>query len=267
MAKMTSILHMTAHLGGGVGKAISNVIVSAVKNHSSFKHSVVLLDQPKQSEYLDELCKDSIEVVIAPSFEELVCLIDRCSILQVEWWNHPKMIEALCLLRNIEKRAVFWSHTSGLFEQIIPVKLLEAPNHFVFTSRCSEALLTTPLLEGKKINTSVISSAVGISELPERSRTRGKSLKIGYVGTLDYSKFFEDFVDWASEIPSEAMPIKLIGDGPNREDIAKQANNVGNPKLFDFVGYSSSVTEELLALDIFLYLLNRRHWDGRKCPS
>ena len=122
MAKMTSILHMTAHLGGGVGKAISNVIVSAVKNHSSFKHSVVLLDQPNQSEYLDELCKYSIEVVIAPSFEELVCLIDRCSILQVEWWNHPKMIEALCLLRNIEKRVVFWSHTSGLFEQIIPFR-------------------------------------------------------------------------------------------------------------------------------------------------
>ena len=102
----------------------------------------------------------------------------------------------------------------------------------------------------------------------ERSRTRGKSLKIGYVGTLDYSKFFEDFVDWASEIPSEAMPIKLIGDGPNREDIAKQANNVGNPKLFDFVGYSSSVTRRTACFGhISVSAKSTTLRDGRKCPS
>ena len=260
MAKMPLVLHIVAHLGGGVGKAISTVIKSASKNHSSFEHLVVLVDEPKQTEHLKELCNNSIEVIVTPSLEELKDLINRCSILQVEWWNHPKIIETLCLLRSIEKRIVIWSHTSGLFEQIIPLELLVAPNRFVFTSRCSEALLTTPLLNGKKINTSVISSAVGISELPERSKARARRLNIGYVGTLDYSKFFVDFVEWASEIPLDVLPIKLIGDGPNKGDIAEQADNFGVPELLDFVGYSSSVTEELFALDIFLYLLNPRHY-------
>ena len=251
---------MSAHLGGGVGKAISTVLNSAVKNFSSFKHSVVLADEPERSEYVRELSKNSIEVIIAPSLNELKGLVGRCSIFQVEWWNHPKIIESLCSLGDIEKRVVFWSHTSGLFEQIIPFELLEAPNRFIFTSKCSNALLTKPVIEGRSINASVISSAVGISELPERSKAPARHFNIGYVGALDYSKFFEGFVEWVAEIPPEFLPIKLIGDGPNRGDIAKQAENVSVPELFNFAGHSRSVTEDLLALDIFLYLLNPNHY-------
>lgn len=251
---------MSAHLGGGVGKAISTVLNSAVKNFSSFKHSVVLTDEPERSEYVRELSNNSIEVIIAPSLNELKGLVGRCSIFQVEWWNHPKIIESLCSLGDIEKRVVFWSHTSGLFEQIIPFELLEAPNHFIFTSKCSNALLTRPVFEGRSINASVISSAVGISELPERSKAPARHFNIGYVGALDYSKFFEGFVEWVAEIPPEFLPIKLIGDGPNKGDIAKQAENVSVPELFNFAGHSRSVTEDLLSLDIFLYLLNPNHY-------
>ena len=53
------------------------------------------------------------------------------------------------------------------------------------------------------------------------------------------------------EIPLDVLPIKLIGDGPNKGDIAEQADNFGVPELLDFVGYSSSVTEELFALTYF----------------
>ena len=57
------MLHITSHLGGGVGKAISGLIMSG-KN--CIDSQIILLEKPEQMYYVDLLVEQNISVVIEP---------------------------------------------------------------------------------------------------------------------------------------------------------------------------------------------------------
>ena len=63
---MKKVLHITAHLGGGAGKAISGIL----KYLNQYENTVLLLDEPTETKYV-ECCKSNgVNVAVAPSKRE-----------------------------------------------------------------------------------------------------------------------------------------------------------------------------------------------------
>ena len=52
---MTQVLHLTAHLGGGVGKALSGIVRQAKDSGSKFQHVIICLEEPEKSQFAVEI--------------------------------------------------------------------------------------------------------------------------------------------------------------------------------------------------------------------
>lgn len=261
---MIEVVHLTAHLGGGVGKALSELVMATNASNTPVRHVFACLERPEKSGFLEKIKQHGGEVLIEPDLSQLTSRLENADVVQLEWWNHPATIGTLCRLPALPMRMIIWCHVSGLSNPIIPKKLVEAPQRFIMSSECSKAATNiAQVMAADPEQIHVISSAGGMDALPKIKRSLNlptKQLSVGYLGSLNFSKLHPDFVSWLASVHLPNFQLRLIGDPINREALSAQAAATGRPDLFEFKGYTTDVASELAALDVMVYLLNPRHY-------
>lgn len=258
---MITVLHLTPHLGGGVGKALSGLVGAAKVSGAPVRHVVACLEKPEKSQFLDLICEADAEVVVAPDMARLDQLVAAADIVQLEWWNHPATIECLCNMAQQPMRLLVWCHVSGLHNPIIPPKLMESSRRFLFTSPCSfEAKEVSGLMERLGTRLAVVSSGGGFAGLPEPRADSLTDLSVGYLGSLNFAKLHPAYVAFLSAVTLPDFKVRLIGDLLNREVLEQQAQDIGRAGMLDFRGYTTDVAAELSAINVLAYLLNPCHY-------
>lgn len=254
---MIRILHITPHLGGGVGKAVSGLIRKSMElDHHH--HSVYSLEKPEKTQFTEILDACGCPVHYAPSPEELNTAIEAADIIQVEFWNHPAIVRALCPQPLPAMRLLVWCHISGLHQPAIPWGLVEQADAFLFTSPCSLELFKR---HGPTPQVGMVSSGGGMDEMPAYSpRLASHSLTAGYLGTLNFSKLHPNYVHFVGEVKLPDFSVRMIGDEINREELENQCQALERPHLLEFLGYRQEVGSELAQLDVLIYLLNPKHY-------
>src|SRR3569833_3231157 len=149
------ILHVTPHLGGGVGKAHA-AIAAALPD---VRQTYLLLEAPRDRRYADALAANGAAVLGADTLGDVTRHAAAADIVQFEFWNHPRLLECLACAEFPALRSVFWSHISGLFKPLIPPGLVAAADRFVFITGASLAL---PGLDETRVT--VINSGFGFDE-------------------------------------------------------------------------------------------------------
>ena len=48
---MPEVLHITTHMGGGVGKVLSGVASYTARMNTSYRHRILLLEQPEKTNF------------------------------------------------------------------------------------------------------------------------------------------------------------------------------------------------------------------------
>jgi glycosyltransferase involved in cell wall biosynthesis len=155
------ILHVTAHLGGGVGKAHAALRAAMP---ADLRQTYLLLEAPRDRRYADEIAAHGGEIVIAAGADDIACHCASADIVQFEFWNHPKLFECLANADFPPMRVVFWSHVSGLFTPVIPREFLATADRFVFTTPAS-LVLGKGLEEDLKLRLSSIGSGFGFADM------------------------------------------------------------------------------------------------------
>jgi L-malate glycosyltransferase len=258
---MLNVVHLTAHLGGGVGRALAGIAANA---DDSEAHSFVCLEKPEKNQFVDLIAQAGCEVLLAPDQQTLLAKLGNADIVQVEWWNHPALLGCLAGLPELPMRLVIWCHVSGLSTPIIPALLLGLPHRFIFTSASSlqaETVLAQPIAIKSKL--AVISSCGGFTELPEpapESDLASRSLSVGYMGSLNFAKLHPDYVSFLAAVPLPDFTVELIGDTTNQTQLQAQCEQLGNPGLLRFQGYTSDVVTALSSINVLAYLLNPYHY-------
>ena len=105
------ILHVTPHLGGGVGKA--HAAISAALP-DIVEQSFVLLEPPRDRRFVDQIEAAGARVTVAGNLDQVAALARDADIVQFEFWNHPRLLECLARCDFPAMRSAFWSHISGL---------------------------------------------------------------------------------------------------------------------------------------------------------
>jgi len=255
------VLHLTAHLGGGVGKALSGLIIQAKRSSPEVQHLVVCLEKPEKRQFIDRIQDHGNQVILCPQIDAFETLIRNADVVQLEWWNHPATIKHLCLLTGIPLRLLTWCHISGLSTPIIPPQLLAWSHIFLFTSSCSfEAQEVINLTPEVKKRLDVVPSNGGFSELPVLSRQAGKSLAVGYLGSLNFAKLHPHYIEYLAAVKIPGFKVKIIGEAHNQSILEKQCKNRGKPGMLEFRGYRENIASELASINILAYLLNPGHY-------
>lgn len=257
---MIRVLHLAAHAGGGVGKALSGLAVESVVVCPEIVHSFVFFESQEKPQFLERIIECGCEVVVSPRTSELTRLIEAADIVQLEFWNHPLILQALCCQSLPAMRLLVWCHISGLYNPVIPTKLFSAAERFLFTSPCScESEQVAKLPPDVRSRLSVVSSCGGFNDLPWSSG-REDALTLGYIGSLNFAKLHPRYVDFLAAVEKPDLTVRLIGDLTNKNILERQAACAGREGMFEFRGYSTDIAAELNAINVLAYLLNPEHY-------
>jgi glycosyltransferase involved in cell wall biosynthesis len=240
------ILHVTPHLGGGVGKA--HAAISAVLP-KSIERTYLLLEPPRDRIHADAIAASGARVMVG-GLEQAAQMAREADIVQFEFWNHPRLYECLARGAFPPMRNVLWSHVSGLFKPLIAPGLMRAAGRFVFTTTASLANVTP----SDKV--SVINSGFGFGHAPPRQRS--DKAAIAYLGTVDFIKMHPGFFDAIDALPDDTIRVAVWGAAD--ADVQRYAQAMRHPERIDFRGRTADPAAALAHADIFFYPLQADHY-------
>ena len=249
------ILHVTPHLGGGVGKAHA-AICPALPD--VVEQTFVLLEPPRERRYVDQVEAAGARVIAAENLDQVASLARDADIVQFEFWNHPRLIECLARCQWPAMRSAFWSHISGLSAPLIQPGLIEEAGRFAFTT---EASLSGPavkeLPEAAKRKLAVINSGFGFADASRRTPVKGRAPAIAYLGTVDFVKMHPGFFDAIDRLVGN---VRVAVWGAADDAVTVRARAMLHPERIVFCGETKDPQASLADADIFFYPLQRGHY-------
>jgi len=256
------VLHITAHLGGGVGRILSRLCEASHRDDDGIRHTIACLEAPQKTASVDYARRFGAQVVCAPDADTLDALVREADIVQLEWWHHPLAARWMGEAATRPMRLIVWSHISGLSVPTLPAAFLELPHRFLFTSTCS---LTLPqlaqLAPEARDRVDVVFSAAGFDDFPA-SPARGDDtpLRTAYVGTLNPAKCHPDLLDFVAAVKAPGFRLDLYGDPVNGAALQAAAAVRGLSERITIHGYHHDVISLLAHTDLFAYPLNPKHY-------
>ena len=252
------VLHITPHLGGGVGKAFSGLCAASSPD---IKRTFLLLESPRDRRYSDLINKTGADVISADNLTDIAALAAAADIVQFEFWNHPRTYELLAKCPFPAMRFVFWCHISGLFAPFIAPGLLTSANRFVFTSPCSfRSAFVAEIAEEDRRRLHSIGSGYGFSGIVSPKRSSGPKPKIGYLGTVDFVKMHPDFFSIVDAVDIPDLEVSVWGGFDPEGAVVKAHRAMQNPEKVKLLGHCADPEAALSELDIFLYPLHPEHY-------
>jgi glycosyltransferase involved in cell wall biosynthesis len=252
------IVHITPHLGGGVGRA--HAALCAVDPDVGDRH-YVLLEAPRDLRHVEAIERSGAPVTIAPDRQLLHDLMGDADIVQFEWWNHPLTCAVLAApLFLPAMRPVFWCHVSGVSAPFIPPGLIEAADRFVFTSPCSRLASTLrDLSEAAWSRTEVINSGFCHPEPGIRDTSDRRQSDIGYLGTVEFTKMSPAMMEVIDRLDNQDVAVDVWGEVGAASQVHDVVARMKHPGRFRLRGHSDDPLAALSQTSIFLYLLQRSH--------
>jgi hypothetical protein len=245
------ILHVTPHLGGGVGKGHAALRTALAGN---VEQTYLLLEAPLDRRYADLIRTCGGDVRFAEDLEDVARLAREHDVVQFEFWNHPRLFECLARTDFAAIRSVFWAHVSGLFAPVVPPGLVVEAGRFVFST---EASLTIPwLAEMPHDRVAVIRSGFGFPpRLPERAADGLP--ETAYLGTVDFAKMNPGFFEVVDALDMDAL-VRVWGECST--PVIARALAMNNPQRIRFCGQTATPAAALANAEIFFYPLQPGHY-------
>lgn len=256
-----TVLHLTPHLGGGVGRVLLNYL-DHVKKDPDFLHQVICLDYANEKALsASRAIGFSLQEKMSANHPGILSEIASADIVLVHWWNHPLLYDLLVRTDLPPSRLILWSHVSGFHPPSVFTKaILDYPDLFVLTTPAS--MKTTELgrlPDEQKSALRVIWSTGGVADVSIVHKTPHRGHRIGYIGTVDYSKMHPHFVSLSLRVKSTDVQFIVCG-GPSEQSISEETAGLGVADRFQFTGEVDNVLPYLSQFDVFGYPLSPYHF-------
>lgn len=253
------ILHISPHLGGGVGRVLLSYL-SHTKTNELFEHSIYCLDSINNNAK-EILLKNSInsKELVSQTPDILLEEIAFFDIIVIHWWNHPLLFDFLIRYEIPPCRIAFWAHVSGNeAPNIFSHTLFDYPDYFIFTTPISYLVQeVTSYPKADKFKT--IWATGGLDHVKNIIKKEHNNFNIGYIGTVDYSKMHSSFIDICESIDINNVKFIVCGGG-DIEELQKEISKRVLTDKFLFTGFVNDISPYLEIFDLFAYPLAENHY-------
>jgi len=251
-----NILHIAAHMGGGIGSAYTGLGKCGVNQ------KILLLEEAIDKESLSKVEKQGFKIIKKPNDDQLKRELSQADIIVFNWSHHPALTKFLIDFPDIAIRSLLWCHVSGnYFPHLFPV-FLKKFHQVLFTTPYSLILPQVKEMGGNYSNEhfGVVYGLGDLSRFTEVKRVQHKKFIVGYVGTLGFCKLHPDFVDFTAALDIADVEFALVGSPSTRREILEAAQKRGIAEKFVFYGQVDDVRCVLSRMDVFSYILNPQHF-------
>lgn len=229
-----NILHITSHLGGGLGTVIMGWMDKKILHY----HIIATLDtlNSKAAAWMwagNSHHPHRIYSKMRNYPQTINKLIIESDIVVVHWYDHPMLAELFS--RSLPAcRLIFWCHKNYL----VPQKELDFPDFFIDTS---------PIQGHGKY----IWSIGNIDRFFAIQPKKHKGFNVGYIGTVDFKKIHPEFLDICKAVRVPDVHFTIVGE-----------NNIGevSDDKFTFTGKVDDVVPYLAEMDVLFYILRKGHY-------
>lgn len=260
------ILHITVHLGAGAGKAIGGMAIADKTN----THRIVILDQPQKMDHINDCINNKIEVLITPSVQQIREEVVSADVVIVNWWHHPLLYKILYEISSMSSRMILWSHVNGLYYPQLNYGFITCFDACLFTSKIS---LENKLWDLKQLDfvRSKSTLVYGMGNFhPEDFLSKDtyhickdsniQAIKVGYTGTIDYSKIHPDFLKWFKKVIDKHPEVRFEMAGDASKQILQDVERLKLTNNVIFLGFRKDIKELLSTWDVFVYPLNPKNF-------
>lgn len=236
------ILHITPHLGGGVGRVLLRYVCFDKDN----THIIATLDYANDGATV--LCAENNIALHSKlgndaGHKKINALIAECDVVLLHFWNHPLLYDFMLNNTMPPCRLAMWSHVSGANPPyVIPRRAASFPDIFVATGYCALSGVSTILSTG------------GVDEFLNMQKYAHEHFTVGYIGTVDYAKMHPKFIEMSKQINIPDVQFLIVG---GDRDSEYAANAPGN---FHYIGKVLDTKPYLARCDVFGYPLNSSHY-------
>lgn len=158
-----------------------------------------------------------------------------------------------------EKQSIYYD--CGLIKTSLGRKILKATikstDTYIFVSKAGMESYMREFDIIPKERSFVVYNGVGTDKLERGKRNEhktGQDIKLLYVGRLVKVKGINLLIEAVSELKKRYnIRLTVVGDGPEREPLEKQADEFGISDIVSFVGKKTDVMPYLEDADIFVY--------------
>jgi glycosyltransferase involved in cell wall biosynthesis len=232
------VLHITGHLGGGVG----TVICDWMDKINSNEHKIICLDYINQKT-INRLWNKGISYLGNCANSVLIPLnINRYDIIIIHWWNHPMLAE-LIASQLPPCRLVFWCHKN----YNIPDAVKKYPDLLVGTSP----------IQGLP---QYVWSTGNMDRFFELQPTPHEGFNVGYVGTVDYKKLHPSFMLNLHKIGLELPESTFTIIGEDHVSGLVKKPWIVDCNRYNFTDKVDDVAPYLQSMDVFGYPLRPDHY-------
>ena len=258
------VLHITAHMGGGAGKAIAGLAINCNKIVGE-EHRILLLEAPQKLNHVEECKQNGIEVIVCEEFYKIRAYIEEADIVVVSWWQHPLMARFLAEFPSVLCRIVLWSHVNGCVYPYLPYSLLEQMDTVFFTTPYSleNPCWTKRQMEEVEKNYQIVSGMGDFfptSIIPKKSYKQKDFFIIGYIGTLNYAKLHSDYFLYCQKVIEQIPNVRFLMVGDYEAALLENIRVLGLEEYFQFVGFAENVYQYMEQMDMMGYLLSEDNY-------
>ena len=235
------ILHIAAHLGGGIGKAHAAIARELPRD---VEQTFLLLEPPIDRRHAHVIARYGGRVIVERDPAQIRALALQADIVQLEYWGHPLLNEYAQFAFAPGVKTVCWSHVSGLFAPALPT--FPAVDRFVLTSDISLPVVPRAIRD----RTSVINSGFGFAGMRSRARPHGRKPAIAYLGTVDFKKLHRGIFDAVDALDEDMTPVSLWGH--INPEVAACAAAMRHPERIQLRGHTLDPVSALAGSRYFL---------------
>ena len=179
--------------------------------------------------------------------------IMQADVVHFHFWNSAEL-HALLASNLPPMRAVVWCHVNGeTAPQILPRWLLPFADVLVTTAQSTLLLPAFRSADTDRIE--CIPGGTDFAQLNGVRKTAHAGFNVGYIGRVDFIKLHPDF---CADVCRGSIPdihFYVCGDGGSREQLQRQAGEMGVADRFTFRDYLRDIRPAVSALDVFGYPL------------
>lgn len=253
------VLHITTHMGGGIGRALSELVIADAQN----ENTIIILQNPEKTHFIDKCKRESnVKVFIGLDTVQTSEIIQNADVIIIHWWHHPMMYQFLHDLPDIPSRIILWSHVSGCSYPYLNPEFIRLFDYLIYTSKYTLENKYWNQAEREWIDShsSLVYGQGSLKDMNPKSSYDNKSetIQIGYVGTLAESKLHPCFPEMCRDVIEQVSNVRfiMIGDNQNTEWLQCRLQDLGISDYVTFTGYTDDVNKALTDLDILGYPLN-----------
>lgn len=250
------ILHIAAHIGGGIGSAYAGL------GNCGQEQRILLLEEPIDQTSIAKVGSAGFRILTGLDRKSVERELYEADVVVFSWHHHPALARFLHEFPTVPIRSILWCHVSGNYFPYIAADFLTMFDQVMFATPFSLELPQVRQLGNTYIcaHCDVVYGLNDLSRFEHILKQPHEGFNIGYVGTLGFCKLHPEFVDFCAAVNLPDEKFVIAGTPSTKEQILKRAAKRGIAGQFEFLGQVSDVPGVLSQMDVFGYLLNPQHF-------